>query len=169
MFATIEIGINKAIAAVLRILGIQGATQAISTKGAETTAKIGQSAASAGAGAAESQASIPYIGPILAIAAMAAIFAAVMGMKSKASGSTPSAAGGFDIPSGVNPLTQLHEKEMVLPQEQADAVRNMTDANRPISLSIMAMDGDSVRRVLMDNPSALQAALRQLARSGAKL
>lgn len=169
LFATIEIGINKAIAAVLRILGIQGATQAISTKGAETTAKIGQSAASAGAGAAESQASIPYIGPILAIAAMAAIFAAVMGMKSKASGSTPSAAGGFDIPSGVNPLTQLHEKEMVLPQEQADAVRNMTDANRPISLSIMAMDGDSVRRVLMDNPSALQAALRQLARSGAKL
>lgn len=168
LFAVIEIGINKAIAAVLRILGIQGATQAVATKSGETTAKIGQSAAVAGAGAAESQASIPYIGPILAIAAMAAIFAAVMGMKSKSGSSTPSAAGGFDIPSGVNPLTQLHEKEMVLPKEQADAVRNMTDSNRPVSLSVMAMDGDSVRRVLMGNPDALYEAMKQLARRGYK-
>lgn len=38
----------------------------------------------------------------------------------------PSAAGGFDIPSGINPLTQLHEREMVLPAEYADAIRGMT-------------------------------------------
>jgi len=36
-----------------------------------------------------------------------------------------SAAGGFDVPSGVNPVTQLHEREMVLPREQADVIRGM--------------------------------------------
>jgi hypothetical protein len=37
-----------------------------------------------------------------------------------------SASGGWDIPPGVNPVTQLHEKEMVLPAETADKVRNAT-------------------------------------------
>jgi hypothetical protein len=34
-----------------------------------------------------------------------------------------SASGGFDIPAGVNPLTQLHEKEMVLPAHIAEPLR----------------------------------------------
>ncbi len=86
-----------------------------------TMASIGANAAEAGSGAAASQASIPYIGPILAIAAMAAVFAAVAGM----AGRVPSAAGGFDIPSGLNPLTQLHEEEMVLPADLANPLRQM--------------------------------------------
>jgi hypothetical protein len=36
-----------------------------------------------------------------------------------------SAEGGFDIPAGTNPVTQLHEKEMVLPKAQADVVRGL--------------------------------------------
>ena len=36
-----------------------------------------------------------------------------------------SAAGGFDIPSGINPVTQLHEREMVLPAQYADVIRSM--------------------------------------------
>lgn len=36
-----------------------------------------------------------------------------------------SAEGGYDIPAGVNPLTQLHEKEMVLPKAQADVIRGL--------------------------------------------
>jgi hypothetical protein len=36
-----------------------------------------------------------------------------------------SAAGGFDIPAGVNPLTQLHAQEMVLPASIANPVRAM--------------------------------------------
>jgi hypothetical protein len=36
-----------------------------------------------------------------------------------------SARDGFDIPAGVNPMTQLHEKEMVLPQAQANVIRDM--------------------------------------------
>ncbi len=40
--------------------------------------------------------------------------------------STASAAGGYDIPSGVNPMTQLHEEEMVLPAKYANAIRDMS-------------------------------------------
>lgn len=36
-----------------------------------------------------------------------------------------SAEGGFDIPGGVNPVTQLHEKEMVLPKAQAEVIRGL--------------------------------------------
>jgi hypothetical protein len=87
-------------------------------------ATIGTEAAKAGAGAASSQAAIPIVGPGLAIAAMASIVAAVGGM----AGKVPSAAKGFDIPRGLNPLTQLHEREMVLPASLADTVRDMAAA-----------------------------------------
>lgn len=114
-----------------------------------TMAGIGADAAKAGSGAAASQASIPYIGPILAIAAMAAVFAGVMGMSSK----VPSAAGGFDIPSGMNPLTQLHEEEMVLPKNLANNVRKMTGDNggeqksvtNYVTMEINTPDADSFR------------------------
>jgi hypothetical protein len=36
-----------------------------------------------------------------------------------------SAEGGYDIPGGVNPVTQLHEKEMVLPKAQAEVIRGL--------------------------------------------
>lgn len=39
--------------------------------------------------------------------------------------SLPHAAAGFDIPRGVNPLTQLHEEEMVLPKYLANPIREM--------------------------------------------
>jgi hypothetical protein len=83
-------------------------------------AQIATSAGVAGAGAAAAVAPIPIVGPAMAVAAMGTVSSAVMGMEALAS-----ARGGYDIPAGVNPLTQLHEREMVLPQEQADAVRSM--------------------------------------------
>jgi hypothetical protein len=86
-------------------------------------AGIGADAAKAGAGAAASQASIPYVGPALALASMAAISAAVLGL----GGSIPSARGGWDIPFGVNPITQLHEKEMVLSEGPADVIRQLAE------------------------------------------
>lgn len=93
----------------------------ISAKIAETTVVTSGNAIQAGTGAAASQAPIPVIGPYLALGAMAAIFAAVSAM----SGRMKSARNGYDIPSGVNPVTQLHEEEMVLPKEQANAIRDM--------------------------------------------
>ena len=45
-------------------------------------------------------------------------------------GKIKSARGGYDIPSGVNPITQLHEDEMVLPSQHANTIREMGNALR---------------------------------------
>ena len=39
-----------------------------------------------------------------------------------------SAAGGYDIPAGVNPMTQLHQEEMVLPASLANGLRGIIAA-----------------------------------------
>lgn len=95
------------------------AAATVGIKAGETAAVVAANAAQAGSGAAASQAAVPIVGPGLALAAMAAVFAAVMGM----GGKTKSAAGGYDIPRGINPLTQLHEEEMVLPKGIANPLR----------------------------------------------
>lgn len=95
--------------------------KAIGTKIAETTAITSGNAVQAATGAAASQSMIPVAGPALALAAMATIFAAVSAM----GGKMKSARNGYDIPSGLNPVTQLHEEEMVLPKEQANVIRDM--------------------------------------------
>lgn len=126
-------------------------------------AGIGTDAAKAGSGAASSVANIPYVGPILAIAALAAVFAAVIGMKSN----VPSAAGGFDIPAGLNPLTQLHEQEMVLPAKHANVIRQLADsdsgggkAQPDVHLHVHTMDTKGVKQFLNDNAHHVAAALR---------
>ncbi len=53
----------------------------------------------------KSIAAIPIVGPVLAPAAAMGAFAVVKGF----AGSIASAAGGYNIPQGVNPLTQLHQ------------------------------------------------------------
>ena len=73
----------------------------------------------AAGGAASAVASIPYVGPAMAAAAYAETMGMVMGGLAVAS-----ASGGFDIPSGANPLTQLHENEMVLPAHIANPLRD---------------------------------------------
>lgn len=103
--------------------GAQAASSAatVAMKASEATAVVGANAAEAGSGAAASQASIPIVGPYLALAAMAAIFAAVGGLGK----GVKSASGGYNIPSFAEPLTQLHQEEMVLPSPLANAVRRM--------------------------------------------
>lgn len=96
-------------------------TTVVATKASEATSVAAANAVQAGTGAAASQASIPWVGPVLAIAAMAAIFAAVSGM----AGKIKSASRGYAIPKGLNPVTQLHEEEMVLPAEHADVIRRL--------------------------------------------
>lgn len=76
-------------------------------------------AKSAATGAYSAVAGIPYVGPFLAPAAAAAAFAGTMAFAS--------AEGGYDIPSGVNPVVQTHAREMILPAKQADAVRSMAE------------------------------------------
>ena len=128
-----ESAIYKMIFGTKEALETAAAAKTAATKATETTAVVSSNAVQAASGAAASQASIPYVGPILAVAAMAAMMAAVMGLMGGGGvgGSTttttriPSAAGGWDIPAGINPLTQLHENEMVLPAEHAQTIRDM--------------------------------------------
>jgi hypothetical protein len=96
---------------------IKGLLQMQTQEKAMSLASIHANAMKAGAAAYQAVVGIPYVGPFLAPAAAAVAYAGTMAFAS--------AEGGYDIPAGVNPMTQLHEREMVLPQEQADAVRNM--------------------------------------------
>jgi hypothetical protein len=73
------------------------------------TAQVNSSAMKAAAGAFSAVAGIPFVGPVLAPVAAATAYAAVMAYD------VLSAEGGMVIGAGVNPLVQLHEKEMVLP------------------------------------------------------
>lgn len=142
-------------------------TAVVATKTAEATSVAGANAVEAGTGAAASQASIPWVGPILAIAAMGAIFAAVSAM----SGRMKSASRGYSIPKGVNPVTQLHEEEMVLPSQHAAVIRRLADAGFEGAgggmalppISIQAQDSQDVVRSLKRG-GALDKALRDLVR-----
>lgn len=129
-----ESAIYKMIFGTKESLETAASAKTAATKATETTAVVGSNAVQAASGAAASQASIPYVGPILAVAAMAAMMSAVMGLMGGGGGGSststtttriPSAAGGWDIPAGINPLTQLHENEMVLPAEHAQTIREM--------------------------------------------
>lgn len=101
--------------------------------------QIATNAAVAGSAAFAATAAIPFIGPELAPAASAAAYAGAMSYMGLAS-----ARNGFDIPAGMNPITQLHEKEMVLPQAQADAVRDMA-AGGGGTIQIHGSPDDSIK------------------------
>ena len=128
-----ESAIYKMIFGTKEALETAAKAKTVANKAEETKSVVGSNATQAASGAASSQASIPYVGPILAVAAMAAMMAAVMGLMGGGGGGgstttttrIPSAAGGWDIPAGINPLTQLHENEMVLPAEHAQTIRDM--------------------------------------------
>jgi hypothetical protein len=117
----------------------------------------------AAAAAFSSVAAIPFVGPFLAPAAAAAAFAAT------ASFANFSAEGGFNIPAGVNPVTQLHQEEMVLPAELANAVREMAGVgggvgggSAPIHLHVSAIDARSIEQwaSIPANAAALSRGVR---------
>jgi hypothetical protein len=153
VFGTIEGGFSRVIAQFLRgTLTIGGAVRGLFVAVAEAVVQMlaqvaaqwlanailqrvigkttaastiaGHSAAAGAAGVA-SMAGAPF--PInlgapafgLAMAAAAAAYGAAI----------PAAAGGFDIPAGINPITQLHSREMVLPAPIADGIREMIEGS----------------------------------------
>ena len=162
-------------AATEKAIDTTSAATSMATTGAAATVKVGANAASAASGAASAMASIPYVGPILAIAAMGAMFAAVSAMGSN----VKSASGGYDIPSGLNPMTQLHEEEMVLPKGIANPLRkalaggglggdqqDQAQASGEQHLHIHAADSKSVERLLFGNQDALAKVMREMSRNG---
>jgi hypothetical protein len=125
-------------------------------------------AMAAARGAYKAMVGIPIIGPVLAPIAAGVAFAAV---------SAFSAQDGFDIPAGVNPVTQLHQREMVLPAQYADVIRGLAangngggssgeSGGGDVHLHVHAMDGQSVRRFLMDNKHHVAESVKAAHRYG---
>jgi len=150
-------------------MGVQMLTNWIATQLAimifgKTTA-VSEGMAQAGAGAAAAMASvaaIPYVGWMMAPAVGAEHFA----LASSFALAGASAEGGYDIPAGVNPVVQTHQKEMILPAEQADVIRGMAANGGPgggMTINIKAQDSKDVMRSLRTN-SALQRALKDMNR-----
>ena len=150
---------------------------------AATEKQILNNAVAAATGAYNAMASIPIIGPALGAAAAAATFTAV-----EAFGNLASAAGGYDIPAGVNPLVQAHAEEMILPARIANPMRDMLGAyaantNAPSAANgdagqgggdvhhwhISAMDPRSFETYLRRNSDTLAGALNAKVRAGAKI
>lgn len=137
------------------------ATQSVMASSWAAMKNIAIKAWEAAAAVYKAIAEIPMVGPFLAPAMAVAATGAVLGF----AGHVASARGGYDIPAGVNPMTQLHEREMVLPQKQADAVRQMAEGggpggSTPFELHIHALDGKSVERVFRENGKHLVSALQ---------
>jgi len=140
------------------------AAAAATQAGTQKTLGVGgvmSNAAIAATAAMASVAAIPFYGWAMAPEVGAATYGLAMGYMA-------SAEGGYDIPAGVNPVTQLHEKEMVLPKAQAEAVRSMADGGGmggDIHLHVTAMDSKDVARLFKDNGHHLAAALKQQVRN----
>lgn len=114
---------------------------------------------------------IPVVGPALGVAAGVAAFAGVSAIVGKVA----SARGGYDIPAGVNPVTQLHEEEMVLPKQHANTIRalgkNLTSdggigggggssAQTFNNFTIQAWDSKDVRRFMEKHGRELAGGLK---------
>jgi hypothetical protein len=146
-------------------VGVQELITAIFSKGvqkAKDLSGVSGAAAVAGAEVTAQLASNPFTlaGAIPGGLAFAgAVNAAFLPMVAAASG-------GFDI-GNYNPLTQLHAREMVLPAQLADKVRNMTDGGgRVTNLYISAVDAKSVERLFRDNDGALIKTLNRASAEG---
>ena len=134
--------------------------EAIAGAGARTT--VAGHAAEAGAAAYAAISAIPMVGPFLAPGAAAAAYAGAMTYQML----IPAAKQGFDIPKGVNPLTQLHEEEMVLPAPLANAVRDMAGGGGSgggspnVTIHLNAIDARSGADFLKANAGTIAKAIQ---------
>lgn len=118
---------------------------------------VASNAAIAATAAMASVAAIPFYGWAMAPEVGAATYATAMAFM-------PSAEKGYDIPAGVNPITQLHEKEMVLPEGPAETLRRLEGNSGGMVLNISAIDAKGVRDFFMDNAHNLAPAMKKIQR-----
>jgi hypothetical protein len=156
-----------------------GAAQSTAASGAGAAKTVVNDAAKAFSGAYSALVGIPIIGPVIAPPAAAAAAAAVLVVR----GTIASAAGGYDIPAGLNPLAQLHAQEMVLPATLANPMRslltNYAGANGGDAASagdshvhnwtVNAVDAASVKALLSQHGDTLMNVLNGKLRGGARL
>lgn len=158
---------NATAAASAARTGVEAGAAATSTSiTAGTTIKsIGMKAWDAAAGVYASIAAIPVIGPFLAPAMALAAAATVVGFIGKIA----TASQGFSVPSGVNPITQLHQEEMVLPADIANPLRQQLaggggGVGGPV-IKVYALDARSFVDFARRNKNGLGVAARDLGRN----
>jgi hypothetical protein len=147
------------------IMGTAATEAAVATT-ASNVGRVESETAVAAMGAASSVASVPYVGPVLAAAAAAAMEGMGQGYAVQAS-----AAGGYDIPSGINPVVQAHAQEMILPANIANTIRGMTGGAPPggdthiHNWNISALDAKSFQAFARQNSSVFAGAVVQASRN----
>ncbi len=155
--------------AAARTTAEQGAAAASSGASIGTAiTTIGAEAWEAAASVYASIAQIPYVGPVLAPAMAAAAAGMVLGFI----GRIAKASGGFDVPSGTAPITQLHSEEMVLPAHIANPLReSLAGGGGPgggathVHFHGPVFDPRGMERFFRDNASLLRPALHKLAKN----
>jgi hypothetical protein len=151
--------ISQALIKMLTDFLTQQAENLVASKTTAATT-VATQAGVAGAAGVASMAAAPWPLDLGAPAFGASMFSDAMGYQASVS-----AAGGFDIPAGINPVVQAHAEEMVLPKSIADTIREMAatgqggGAGRPISVHVHANDGDSVASMLMSRRGDIAKAL----------
>ena len=125
-----------------------------STKAAANMATAGTAAAASSAEAGESVAGIPIVGPILAVAAIAAVLAATFAAMSKAKSAGKFATGGL-IPgnsfSGDNLTANVNSGELILNRAQQGAIAGQLAGNPMDNLNLsMEVEGTKML-VLLNN------------------
>jgi hypothetical protein len=146
------------------------------TESAKTTATVAGAvtrgtaeAVEGGIAAGASAATIPGIGWLIALPVAGAVIGGLLTYLAMAS-----AAGGYDIPAGVNPVVQTHAKEMILPARYAEIIRGLADgeakpASEPsptVNVNVSTMDSRSFERALSDHDSALVKVIHEAVRNG---
>ena len=134
---------------------------------ATAASQVTANAGVAGAAAVASTAAIPIVGPALAPAAGAAAF----GMAMAYMPAVFSAAGGFDIPAGINPMVQTHAEEMILPAQISNGLRALIveggaggGRGDTFILNQHNLDSRTGGQWLIDNSDKVAAAMRRARR-----
>ncbi len=144
-----------------------GAAEGLAQQKAANAVAGTSDAVTAAKGAYASASQVPYIGWILGPIAAAAAFAGV-----EAFGS---AEGGFDVPPGVSPITQLHPREMVLPAQHSDTIRRLGDYmggaggggdSSTHNWNIQSLDPSSLVDIVRNNQRVFASAVAGARRSG---
>ncbi len=151
-----------------QVLGMQASAGAtgLAMQKTQNAAAGTSDAVTAAKGAYSSAAQIPYIGWIIAPFAAAAAFAGV-----EAFGS---AAGGYEVPPGQNPMVRLHENELVLPSNISHGMKQMIAGGQyggggntaNVNMHIQSLDPSKLGDIVSANPDLFANAVGRYIRGG---
>lgn len=138
------------------------AVTAITTAKVVAMSEIAAFAAVAGAAATASAAAIPFYGWAIAPAAGASVYASAMAYQPLA---MLSAEGGlWEVPADT--LANIHKREMVIPEREAEGLRALVESGGAAMppIQIYAIDARGVRDLFMREGGALMSALKSQVR-----